>query len=185
LTFRTFKSRQFSVVFQDLEPGLDADLDEVLEHLVTFRDGVGEELVFPLLELAALLKGALPQRLYGVALEELDQILLVRVLAENVLEQQGDWYVCHAFGVTSLPLGFIICVVNQLEEDFFVPHVKFGWHLVRAQFSEELLRLSSEVHIVPVVVLLVERVIELSLQGLSQQSYDLLEISFDVQWSRS
>ena len=71
--------------------------------------------------------------------------------------------------------------MNELEKDFFVPHVKLAGHLVGAQLSEELVGLPSEVHVVPVVVLLAERVVELSLQGLSQQSNDLLEISFDVQ----
>ena len=71
--------------------------------------------------------------------------------------------------------------MNQFEENFFVAHVKFSGYFVGAQLSKKFQRLPAEVNVVPVVVFLVEHLVELPLQGLSQQSYDLLEIAFDIE----
>lgn len=78
----------------------------------------------------------------------------------------------------------IICVVNELEKDFFVSHVELGGHLVATKLGEEFQSLLAEVNIGPVVVLLVENLVELPLQGLSQQSHDFFEITFDIEGCR-
>lgn len=79
---------------------------------------------------------------------------------------------------------FIVGVVNEFEKDFFVAHVELSGDFVATQLSEEFQSLLAEVNIGPVVVLLVENLVELPLQGLSQQSHDFFEISFDIEGCR-
>ena len=70
--------------------------------------------------------------------------------------------------------------MNQFEENFFIFHVEVNWDFVSTEFGEEPHGSLSHVVTAPVVVLLVVHIVELSLHGLSQQSYDLFEISFDI-----
>jgi len=81
------------------------------------------EACVPGFEFSALLEGALPKTSDHLVGEELHKVLLVGVLAEGVFEELGDWHVVHAI-VDVCSFRFIIGVVNQLEEYFFVLQVE-------------------------------------------------------------
>ena len=70
--------------------------------------------------------------------------------------------------------------MNQFEENLFILHVEVDRDFISTELGEEPHGSLSHVVTAPVVVLFVVHIVELSLHGLSQQSYDLFEISFDI-----
>ena len=119
----------------------------------------------PVVELTGLNEVVSPQVLHDVGSEELDQVFLVWVLPKHFLEQIGYRHVFHTRTTDFVVFAGFFRVVDNFEKGLFVCSVKLGGHV--ECLGEELLSPQPEVLIVPIVVLLLVAVIEVSLHGLS------------------
>jgi len=118
-----------------------------------------------LVEFSGLYVDVLPNVLNSLASKKFFKIRFVNVLTKDFFEERCDRDVFHT-SVTHVccsTLLFIICVVIQLEEYFFILHIEVSRDLEGTQFSKESQSLASKAYIIPVVVLFAKNIVELSL----------------------